>query len=96
VTGTPGSPVITCDEIRNVLEQCHKRHLKVRLYFNEYSADKYQKLLDCLNAQKTYLAGVAFDTQQNDFQDTFKKWQPLMQGKVANHSVSGTRTGWIK
>jgi three-Cys-motif partner protein len=81
VTGTPGSPVITCDEIRNVLDKCNKR---IRLYFNEHAADKYQKLSDCLNAQKPYLAGVAFDIRQDDFHDIFKKWQPLMQGRVAN------------
>ncbi|GAB6268161.1 MAG: hypothetical protein STSR0002_09020 [Smithella sp.] len=84
VTGNPGSPVITCDEIRNVLDKCNERQLKVCLYFNEYAADKYQKLSDCLNAQKPNLAGVVFDTKQDDFHDIFKRWQPLMQGRVAN------------
>ena len=84
IDGNPGSPVIACDEIRNVLGQCNERHIKVRMYFNEYAADKYKKLLECLNLQKQHLTDVVFTTKQNDFRDAFNQWNPLMQGKVAN------------
>jgi len=84
IDGNPGSPVIACDEIRNVLGKCNERHIKVRMYFNEYAADKYKKLLECLNIQKQHLTNVIFTTKQNDFHDAFNQWNPLMQGKVAN------------
>lgn len=84
IDGNPGSPVIACDEIRNVLGECNKRHAKVRMYFNEYAADKYKILLECLNLQKQHLTDVVFTTKQSDFHDAFKQWKPLMQGKVAN------------
>jgi len=82
--GNPGSPIIACDEVKDVLEHCNKRRLKIRLYFNEHAADKYEQLSDCLEAQKSHLKGVAFDTRPDVFHDAFKKWYPLMQGNVAN------------
>ena len=84
IEGYPGSPVIACDEVRNALGRYHKHHLKVSLYFNEYAADKYKKLLQYLDVQKQHLPKVVFSTKQNDFHDAFKQWKPLMQGKVAN------------
>ena len=84
VDGCAGSPIITCNEIQRVLEDCNKHHLTIRLYFNESAANKYKQLLGCLDEQKHYLPQVEFFTKQNIFHDAIKQWKPLLFGKVAN------------
>ena len=44
ISGTPGSQLITCDEIRNALSQHGKQHPKIKVYFNEYNATKFKQL----------------------------------------------------
>jgi three-Cys-motif partner protein len=82
--GNPGSPVITCNEILNVLNQRKPLRLKFRLFFNEYDAKKFKELSVCLDLQKKSLQNIEFITMQADFHNAFEKWKPLMQGKVAN------------
>ena len=82
--GNPGSPAITCDEIRNVLSLKGKHCQKIKAYFNEYVRDKFNGLLTYIEDQKHALPQVEFATMQKDFHSAFKKWEPVMHGKVAN------------
>jgi three-Cys-motif partner protein len=84
IDGNPGSPVITCDEIRKALSQHVKKQPIIKVYFNEYDAIKFKKLSKCLDEQKQSLQQVTFDKSQNDFHDAFDQWESLMKGKVAN------------
>ena len=42
LAGNPGSPVITCDEIRTALLSSRAQHPTIKAYFNEYEEDKYK------------------------------------------------------
>jgi three-Cys-motif partner protein len=84
IDGNPGSPVITCDEIRNALSQHGKQHPNIKVYFNEYDATKFEELSTCINEQKQSLPQISFITMAKDFHSSFKEWQPLMQNKTAN------------
>jgi len=84
ISGTPGSPLITCDEIRNALSQHGKQHPKIKVYFNECNAAKFKQLSECIDEQKKSLPQVDFITMRNDFHSSFEQWQSLMQGKTAN------------
>lgn len=85
INGNPGSPVITCDEIRDALNLNRKQRSRIRAYFNEYDSDKFKNLLSYIDEQKNSLPQVAFTTIQNDFPSAFEQWESLMHGrKVAN------------
>ena len=84
ISGTPGSPLITCDEILNALSQHGKQHPKIKVYFNECKATKFKQLSECIDEQKKSLPQVDFITMRNDFHSSFEQWQSLMQGKTAN------------
>ena len=84
IDGNSGSPVITCDGIRNALSQHGKQHPKIKVYFNEYNATKFKQLSECIDEQRKSLPQVDFITMRNDFHSSFEQWQPLMQGKTAN------------
>jgi three-Cys-motif partner protein len=84
ISGAPGSPLITCNEIGNALKQSGKQQPKVKVYFNEYNSTKFEQLSECIDEQKKSLPQVDFITMQNDFHSSFEQWQPLMQGKTAN------------
>ncbi len=84
ISGNHGSPLITCDEIRKVIKPGGKQHVKIKVYFNEYDANKFKELSSCLDEQRQSLPQVEFTTLQNDFHDAFEQWKPLMQGKAAN------------
>jgi three-Cys-motif partner protein len=84
IDGNPGSPVITCDEIRKALSQHVKKQPIIKVYFNEYKATKFKILSTCLDEQKQSLQKVTIDKLQKDFHDAFEQWKPLMKGRVAN------------
>jgi hypothetical protein len=81
--GNPGSPVITCEEIRKALSQ-RKQHTKIYAYFNEYASGKFKNLSSCIEGQKNSLPQVEFVIMRNDFHNAFEKWEPVMHDKVAN------------
>ncbi|MCK9195424.1 MAG: three-Cys-motif partner protein TcmP [Syntrophales bacterium] len=82
--GNPGSPLITCEEIRKALNHHGNRTKKIRAYFNECAADKYQDLSSCIDEQRIALPQVEFTIKQSDFHSVFEQWEPLMRGKTAN------------
>jgi len=82
--GNPGSPVITCDEIRSALLSSSDQHPKIKVFFNEYEEDKYKELSSCIDKQADSLPQVEFTIMQNDFHSAFLQWGPLMHGKTAN------------
>jgi three-Cys-motif partner protein len=84
IDGNPGSPVITCDAIRNALSQHGKQHPKIKVYFNECNAAKFQQLSACTDEQQKSLPQVNIITMCNDFHSSFEQWQQQMQGKTAN------------
>lgn len=84
IDDNPGSPIITCDEIRNALSQHRKQHPKIKVYFNEYNATKFNQLAECIDEQKKSLPQVDFIIMRNDFHNAFDQWKHLMQGKTAN------------
>ncbi|MFO7554643.1 MAG: three-Cys-motif partner protein TcmP [Desulfobacterales bacterium] len=84
VDENPGSPAITCDEIRNVI-QSGKQHSKViKAYFNEKTSDKYKSLSLYVDEQRVSLPQVVFATMNNDFHTAFEQWEPHMHGRVGN------------
>jgi len=84
VDGNPGSPAITCEEIRNAMIQIRKQRSKIKAYFNEKTAVKFKNLLSYVEEQRISLPQVAFATMKNDFHSAFKQWEPYMRGRVAN------------
>jgi three-Cys-motif partner protein len=84
LAGNPGSPVITCDEIRSALLSSSGQHPTIKVYFNEYDEDKYRDLSACISRQGDSLPQVEFDIKQKDFHSAFWHWEPLMHGKAAN------------
>jgi three-Cys-motif partner protein len=85
VDGNLGSPVITCDEIRNAMNQTGKKHSKnIKAYFNEKTTSKFKNLSSYIEEQKISLPQVAFATLNDDFQSAFKEWERNMLGRVAN------------
>jgi three-Cys-motif partner protein len=84
LAGNPGSPVIACDEIRSVLLASRDQHPKIKVFFNEYEADKYKGLSACIDKQGDSLPRVEFDIKQKDFHSAFWQWEPLMHRKTAN------------
>ena len=84
ISGTPGSPLITCAEIGNALKPSGKQHQKIKVYFNENNATKFKQLSECIDEQRKSLPQIDFITMHNDFHSAFEQWQPLMQGKTAN------------
>lgn len=49
--GNPGSPMITCDEIRTALPSSSDKHFEIKAFFNEYDADKFKDLSTCIDKQ---------------------------------------------
>ncbi|MBU1181551.1 MAG: three-Cys-motif partner protein TcmP [Pseudomonadota bacterium] len=84
VDGSSGSPLITCEEIRQVQNLNGKQYPKIRTFFNEYNSTKFKDLSSCINEQKSSLPEVSFTTMQNDFHSAFEQWKPLMNGNAAN------------
>jgi len=85
VDGNPGSPAITCGEIRNAMIQTGNHRLKIiKAYFNEKTALKFKNLSSYIDDQRVSLPQVEFTKLKNDFQYAFKQWEPYMHGRVAN------------
>ncbi len=84
LAGNPGSPVITCDEVRSALLAGKDQQPKIKAYFNEYKEDKYRELSARIDRQRDSLPQVKFTTMQNDFHSAFWQWELLMHGKTAN------------
>ncbi|MFH1991513.1 MAG: three-Cys-motif partner protein TcmP [Pseudomonadota bacterium] len=85
VGGNPGSPAITCDEIRDAMVQSGKQRSNIiKVYFNEKTAVKFKNLSSYVDEQRVSLPQVAFAKLKNDFQSAFKQWEPYMRGRVAN------------
>ncbi len=85
VDGNPGSPAITCDEIRNAMIQTGNQRSKIiKAYFNEKTAEKFKNLSSYIDKQRVSLPQVEFVQLKNDFQYAFKQWVPYMHGRVAN------------
>jgi three-Cys-motif partner protein len=82
--GNPGSPLITCDEIRTSLNHRGNQTKKIRAYFNECVGDKYKNLSSCIDEQRIALPQVEFTIKQSDFHSAFEQWKSLMHGKTAN------------
>ena len=81
--GKPGSPVITCGEIRSALNQREIKQ-KIRLFFNELDAEKFKNLKSSLEKQKPLLPQVEFYEKQCTFHDAFVQWKPDMKSGAAN------------
>lgn len=85
VDGKPGSPVITCDEIRNAMVQSGNQHSNiVKVYLNEKTATKFKNLSSYIDEQRVSLPHVVFATLKSDFQCALEQWEPYMRGRVAN------------
>lgn len=85
VNSSPGSPVITCDEIRDGINHGGKQNSKIiKAYFNEKGSSKFNNLSSYIDEQKVALPHVIFTTLKNDFQSAFKLWEAKMHGRVAN------------
>ena len=85
VDGNPGSPAVTCDEIRNATIQRGKQCSKnIKAYFNEKTASKFKNLSSYVDEQRVSLPQAKFATLKNDFQSAFNHWEPYMRGRVAN------------
>ncbi|MBN1907945.1 MAG: three-Cys-motif partner protein TcmP [Deltaproteobacteria bacterium] len=82
--GKPGSPVITCEEIKEALIKNDKKGVTIKVYLNEKDSDKYNSLLHYVEEQKATLPKVSFSTLQKDFHIAFEEWSPDMHGRVAN------------
>lgn len=77
--GTPGSPAIAFEEVTNALALKRKDVVTpVRMYFNEFAAEKYEQLVVSLN-KLPQTAHVSIEHVRLDFSDALKKWHPLMQ-----------------
>ncbi len=79
-----GSPVITCEEIKEALIKNDKKVATIKAYFNEKDLDKYNSLLPYVEEQRAALPQVSFSPLQKDFHSALKEWMPNMQGRVAN------------
>ncbi|MBN1546842.1 MAG: three-Cys-motif partner protein TcmP [Syntrophaceae bacterium] len=85
VDGNPGSPAITCDEIRNAMSQAGNQHMKIiKTYFNEKTRGKFKSLSSYIDEQRVSLPQIEFATLKADFESAFEKWKPNMHGRVAN------------
>jgi len=84
VCGNNGSPLITCDEINNVLRLSKKKNVKIKVFFNEFDKVKFNKLSKHIEEQKQSLPNVDFITMNEEFSSSFKKWYPLLKGSTAN------------
>ena len=84
VDGNPGSPAITCEEIRNAMIQNKTQDSKIRAYFNEKTAVKFENLTSYIEEQSISLPKVEFAVIKNDFHSAFEQWEPYMHGRAAN------------
>ena len=84
VDGKPGSPVITCEEIKEALIKNDKKSAVIKAYFNEKDSDKYNSLLAYVEEQRVALPQVSFSPLQKDFHSAIELWTPDMKGHVAN------------
>ncbi len=86
VGGNPGSPLITCEEVRLALVSAKtNKQSAIKLAFNEYMPDKYLELVECLKRVGPELPEATFHHSQLDFHAAFAQWIPLMRRpKAAN------------
>ena len=84
VDGNPGSPAITCGEIRNAMNQNRKQRSKINVYFNEKTTVKFRNLTSYIEQQRISLPKVEFAVMKKKFQSAFEQWEPYMHGRVAN------------
>jgi three-Cys-motif partner protein len=84
VDGKPGSPVITCEGIKEALIKSNQKGATIKAYFNEKDSDKYNSLLHYIEEQRVALPQVSFSTLQKDFHLALEQWTPEMHGSVAN------------
>lgn len=87
INGEAGSPIIALEEIHNALETARSHGITpvaIDLYFNEFSREKYSKLVSNVQSHNFYRdVNVVFARQ--DFPDVFDAWYPIMnRPKVAN------------
>ena len=79
VGGNPGSPLITCEEVRLALTSAKTdKPPAIKLVFNEYMPDKYLELVECLKRVGPELPEATFHHSQMDFHAAFSKWLPMM------------------
>ena len=86
VGGNPGSPLITCEEVRSALNSAKTdKSPAINLVFNEYVHDKCLELNKCLTRLGADLPEATFHHSQIDFPAAFSKWLPLMRkSRTAN------------
>lgn len=82
--GHPGSPAITCEEIRKAMVKNEKTRSIIKVYFNEKNSEKYKSLSSYIEEQEVSFPQVTFAKLKNDFQSAFEKWKPNLHGRVAN------------
>lgn len=85
INGNPGSPAITCIEIRDALLFGKKQPAKkISAYFNEKVRVKYQNLSSYIDGVQANISQVTCEKLNEEFQTAFKLWEPHMIGPVAN------------
>lgn len=85
VEGNPGSPLITCDEIRTALNGAkEEKSPQIRVFFNECDDSKYRELSKFIEEKREEMPSVSFEASNHDFPTAFEKWLPKMKGRFAN------------
>lgn len=85
INNNPGSPAITCIEIRDALAYGMKQSSKkISAYFNEKDKTKYQNLSSYVDSARDNLPQVMCEKMNADFQSAFRQWKPDMSGDKAN------------
>lgn len=80
VGGSPGSPIITCKEVRLALSGAKtEKTPAINLVFNEYMHDKFLELGKCLKRLDAGLPEATLHHSQMDFHAAFSEWLPLMR-----------------
>lgn len=78
--GTKGSPIIILDNIKKYEDLIRRKNLKVNVYFNEFTKNKYKTLLQNLE-EYGYVDYINIHHYNEDFQEVFKKLYPLIKAQ---------------
>lgn len=84
VGGSPGSPVIICEEVQAALRAATRSDVKIKIFLNELSPTKCKQLSALIKERQAVLREADFTVSNGEFHATFSAWEPLMKGKTAN------------
>lgn len=83
IVGNPGSPILTRTIVDKAIKNTQGKELPhIRLFFNEYDSEKFQKLYGCFESTDNKNDSITVQVSCKDFHEAFEEQYPSMEGNA--------------